>query len=144
MDEMMIPMMALTIPIVVAPAAMLFKHLGKKREMEHRERMKALEMGLPATGGYAWPALVCIAIGAGVPVGTFLLAWLVMLTTHIDEEALAVPCVVGVVAVVSGVRLAGKILTRRQHEPELPLIEVDRAKPHSYDPDAYDVVGRRG
>ncbi len=39
------PHRALAIPIIVVPAELAFKHAAKLRDLEHAERMRALELG---------------------------------------------------------------------------------------------------
>ena len=45
MDPILIPILGVFIPIVVVPASLIFKFYKYKRECEHLERMKALEVG---------------------------------------------------------------------------------------------------
>src|SRR6516165_8140795 len=100
-EALMIPMLALTIPLIVAPMAIVAKHRRQRREWEHAERMRALELGqpLPDHRGHAWPALVTIFIGAGVPVGTFLISWLATVSTnHVTEQVFVGATVVSLAA----------------------------------------------
>src|SRR5215475_787102 len=56
---------------------MRINNAQRRREMEHAERMKAMEMGLavPPRDSSAARAAVCIAIGAVVPIAAMLIAW---------------------------------------------------------------------
>ncbi len=139
-----IPIAALMIPMIVVPTALVIKHLRRKREMLHRERMKALEMGLPISETNAWPAAVAaIGIGAGVPIGCFLVIWLATLTAHVGDEAFIGAMVVGIVAIIQGSRLAMRLADVASYPLETRSAHVN-GKPAGLDPDAYDVVGRRG
>ena len=44
MDPILIPILGVFVPIVVVPASLIFKFYKYKRECEHLERMKALEV----------------------------------------------------------------------------------------------------
>ena len=62
-----VAILAILVPLV--PGIVVLYHLDRKREWEHLERMKALELGLPLPESPGWPthvwiALVYIAIGA--------------------------------------------------------------------------------
>jgi hypothetical protein len=63
--HLVIPITGILMPLFLVPIAMTMRLRLRKREWEHLERMKSLELGLPAPttsmgGGVA-------AIGAGVP-----------------------------------------------------------------------------
>jgi len=64
MDPLIVPLAALTIPIVVAPTAIAFKHVQRLRELEHIERMRALELGwvLPKDEPWWSPARIVVMI----------------------------------------------------------------------------------
>jgi hypothetical protein len=119
----------------------------RKREMEHLERMKSLEMGLtPGPSGFDWPAAaVCIAIGAGVPIGSFVVAWLASLTADVPSEIWVAPILVSF-----GAFGTTMILSLRIIEPKGKTRPLGREQTASnfekpeFDPDAFDVVGSRG
>jgi hypothetical protein len=142
MEEMLLPMMGLALPIVLVPTIMVLSHRKRRREMEHVERMKALELGLPTPGTESWPASVCIAIGAGVPIGAFFLAWLAgMEHSGSGQNYWETAAPVGVVGILCGTFLSTRLLPSRS-KSQRPAVDA-HAKP-AYDPDAYDVVSRRG
>ena len=143
MDPVAIPVVAMLIPIVVVPTAMVLKQQRRKREYEHQERMKALEMGHLLPVGHAWSAFAVTAIGAGVPIGAFLFAWLASLTNHAADEVWPVAGVVGLAGVGGGVYLAKRVLGFRDNRPAPREVAFGNGKP-AFDPDAYDVAGRRG
>lgn len=149
MNDDLIPVIAILMPVLMVTAILFLKHRRQRREMQYRERMKALEMGLPAPGTGAWPAAIAaLGIGAGVPIGCFTVAWLATLTSHAREEAFVGATIVGVVAVVQGTRLATRLAGGSAPEPvsapEPNIAQHVNGKPPVYDPDAYDVVSRRG
>lgn len=152
MARELIPIVAILMPILMVMMILTLKHRQQRRELQYRERMKAMELGLggPATG--TWPAaLAAICIGAGVPIGCFLVAWFATMTSHAREEAFLGATVVGLVAVVQGsrlaIRLAGWASSESASEPNHAATVAHHhanGKPPVYDPDAFDVVSRRG
>lgn len=137
-----IPLVALLIPIVVAPTAIVTKHFTKKRELLHRERMRALELGQPFPSDSSWPAaLAAISIGAGVPIGSFGLAWLATMTTHLGDDVWGIACAVGLAGVIGGTLLGRKLIATPAARSNLSNLAAE--KPY-HDPEAYDVVSRRG
>jgi hypothetical protein len=144
--ELFIILVVLGLLLVGAITAVQQAHRSK--EMEHSERMKSLEMGLvPQPGGLDWPAAsVCIAIGAGVPIGSFVVAWLATMTAEVPGEIWFAPAFVSFAAIGSARKLAYRIIdpsksiTRKSVIKQAPMSD---GKP-AFDPDAYDVVGSRG
>jgi hypothetical protein len=91
-----------------------FKKAQRKKEMEHAERMKLIEMGLvpDPPSGLDWPAAtVCIAIGAGVPIGSFLVAWLASLTTQVPSQIWVAPVFVSFAAIGATRKLAFRMMS---------------------------------
>jgi len=138
---LIIPLAGISLPLVLVPLILAFRHSAKKREFSHRERMKALETGRPVPGEGANPAVavVCMAIGTGVPTVSFVFTWLASLTApHLAAGIWVAPAVVSSIALLVAYRLASTLLCPVRASNE-PLI----GKP-TFDPDAYDVVGSRG
>lgn len=160
------PMFALMIPIfaIAVPVALGCHHAARKRQLEHVERMKALEMGLPLPGASAWPAVLCIAIGAVVPIaalvvglvatilhtggrggqlahmGPDIVFWDHVRSTNYYAVVWTGSGAVGVAGIVGGTLLALKLLGSRSRGRDA----ATAAKAAQFDPDAYDTVGRRG
>jgi hypothetical protein len=117
----------------------------RRRAWEHAKRMKALELGhvLP-TDQASWArALVCIAIGAGVPVGAYFFTWLASFRAGIHDDVWVAPMVVSLLSVLCGSLLAAKLFNPK---PRTKAGEDDpsaNGKP-PLDADALDVVSRRG
>ncbi|HWE36647.1 MAG TPA: hypothetical protein VG406_08775 [Isosphaeraceae bacterium] len=139
--EVVVPLAGIALPLFLVPTIIAMKHARLKREWEHLERMKAMELGRPvpsALGDDAWPAMVAIGLGAVMPVGVFVVTWLASLTAHLDGEVFVAPLLVGVAGVLGGTTLGHRLLTARERSR---ADSASNAKP-AYDPDAFDVVGR--
>lgn len=119
-----------------------FQNDRQKRELEHAERLKAIEFGttLPQDRGMN-PG---VAIAIWVPLGVFGLA-LIGSSTSSYAAAFVWPsaAVVGATAIISGVVLAVS-------QPAAATVSVRNAvgpapiKPHVVDPDTFDIADRRG
>jgi hypothetical protein len=144
MDPLIIPIVAMVIPIIIVPTALGIKHARFLREVEHAERMRAMELGRTLAGDESWtPAGLAASIGAGVPIAAMLVAF-VMTRSILDpasvEAITKMAGMIGLGGVICGTVLAAQQFGRRQ-----PAAPVDSfAEKPSYDPDAFDVVGRRG
>ena len=47
MDPLLIPIVAILMPLVLAPTVIFLKHRHSRREWEHLERMKAMDFHMP-------------------------------------------------------------------------------------------------
>ena len=143
----LIPLAGILMPLVLVPTIIAMKHAGRKREMAHRERMRAMEQGrLPtsARGSQGWAALTCIAIGLGVPVTSLMMAVSTTAGMHrIDPTVWSTSALVGGAGVIAGATLALRTLGDRDADA-VATGHADAWSKPSYDPDALDVVGRRG
>jgi hypothetical protein len=141
MEEIVIPVIGILLPALIVGTVLGIRHLAQRREMAHKERMRALEMGfVPHEQGQMWKALTCTFIGAGVPTASFAFAWLASLTSHGRlDEAWPIALVVSIVSVVSGGRLARTLFS----PSSVNVPRTSETKP-IFDPDTYDVAGRRG
>src|SRR4051794_16814223 len=83
----------------------------RRREWAHLERLKSHEMGRPLPNPQSdWArALVCIAIGAGVPSVAFLVTALATTYQKVDPEVWLAPVIVGTAAVYYGYCLASTL-----------------------------------
>jgi hypothetical protein len=137
LDPLIIPLAALAIPIIVAPTGMAFKHAAKLRDLEHAERMRALELGRfnPADGEWTANGRIGAGIGAGVPIVAMISAMVATLETGFHQEVWMFSGMVGIAAAICGTCLAAKARPDFTGEPV--------SKP-VYEPDAFDVVGTRG
>ena len=139
------------------------RHARQKQEQDHAERMRALELGVPLATQHAWPAAVCIAIGAVMPVCALLMALIASAVVGrspqsqpaeallgLDESHTAflamvwgTSSMVGLSGVIAGAVLAWRLLSRKPRRDFDAFPDHATAKP-AFDPDAFDTVGRRG
>jgi hypothetical protein len=140
--------------IVTLPFFLHFRGERRKRELEHIERMRAIEVGraFPGEGKFGlasipqWvvPHVISVSIGAVVPLGVFLFAFLTTLIGGFHKEIWMSAGMVGLGAVISGATLAAgahqKTLASGGYEHSTAYLN---SKPH-IDEDAYDVVSSRG
>ncbi len=149
-EELIIPLAGIMMPLVLVPSIILLVHRQKKREWLHKERLRALEIGLPASapdrtlgGG------TVVVIGAGVPIAAVLTAWMTSMSvsdTHPDYMpiiAIAWGCsfLISTGALITSLVLG--VLLMRSRKPGQPVDYFAANKP-AYEPDAYDVVSSRG
>lgn len=140
----MIPLMGILLPIILVPTIMGIKYAQKERELDHAERMKALELGrtLPRDESWWSPARISVAFGVGLPIGVFLCA--AKASGEPNAWSLIIWLSAGIVGL-SGV-LSGAYLAFHHFENAAnPRRDADYAgsKPE-VDADAFDVVGNRG
>lgn len=141
---MLIPIVALFIPMVVVPAALGARYARQRREMEHAERMRALELGrrMPGERGEATAMATAARIGAGVPVGVMGVAWLASVSSGpAGSDPWIAAGIISTAAVVSGAVLAFRAMGLAAAEAASASA---RAEKPAFDPDAYDHVGARG
>ena len=149
MDPLIIPVIAILMPLILVSTILVMKHRHKRREWEHRERIKAMELQMPFPRGIgAGSSKGVAAIGAGVPVASVLAAFLTGLAWQpLPGDEFPLPIVAWVCAVViSIVALATSLILAYMHARATVKAEsstqMDYAKP-VFDPDAFDVVGSR-
>jgi hypothetical protein len=149
-EELIIPLAGIMLPMVLVPSIILLVHRQKKREWHHQERLRAIEMGLPAPppdrmlgGG------TVVAIGAGVPIASVFTAWMTTISVsdshpeYIPIIAVAWGCafMISTGALITSLVLG--VLLMRSRKPAELVDQLAAIKP-AYEPDAYDVVSRRG
>jgi hypothetical protein len=122
---------------------MIVRNGLREREMEHLERLKALESGttLPGDGPWWTPNRVAAGIGIGVPFFAFLASFLSTISSREPQIAIwASAGAVSVAAVISGAVLTVHLPRAVTQQPR-PM--TSHSKPE-FDPDSYDTAGRRG
>jgi hypothetical protein len=139
--------------MIVAFLILVVRNGQRRREWEHAERMRSLEMGLPVPPRDApWAkAAVCIAIGAGVPLVAFVFTYLAFTSkSGVDGEIWLAPALVSGASVIGACILAGTMFhggSKSGNSSGADSLNgrqpIAGEKP-PYDPDALDVVGRRG
>src|SRR5271165_4058366 len=89
-----------------------------KRELEHKERMRALELGrsLPGDGSWLSPLRAGVLVAAVVPIGALGSALLASLGLGYEEGIWTAAGMVSVFAVVSGTVLSGFAMARHSQE----------------------------
>lgn len=134
-----LPIVGMTIPIVIVPTILGIRHARFLREVEHAERMRAMELGrtLPQDDHRWSPAGICVALGMVVPIGVFFCAWMASQTVASQDWLWRSAGIVGLAGVVSGSFIA------HHHFNRLAAGRSDdtaAAKPPAYDPEAFEVV----
>src|SRR6266481_3073495 len=82
MNTAVIPIMGMAIPIILVPTIMGLRHARLERELEHRERMKALELGrtLPRDESWWSPSRIgvflCAAMASSQSENSAFLIWM--------------------------------------------------------------------
>lgn len=135
-DILLVPLAALAIPLVITPIALGIRHARYLREVEHKERMRAMDLGrvLPCDQTWTSPSRLIAGIGIVVP----LVALAVASKTVTYGNGVGTACgMIGVAGLVCGTWLANRYLfgATEGFAPGSKPIQ---------DPDAFDVVGRRG
>ncbi len=140
MDEA-IPIVAITMAAGTACTTIIVKHMRRIAEEKHIQRMHEIDLGMPAASAGVWPAITCISVGACVPIAAILFGFLSVLRNPAGNPWPAV-AMIGVAGVICGSMMASKINCR--------IATKAGSKPSgayqhpAFDPDAYDVAGRRG
>lgn len=144
MSPLLIPIFAIMIPIIVVPVSLGLKYARYERELEHKERMRALELGRRMPGDEPWvtPGRISLAIGAVVPVGVFFCAWMADQAVGHQEEIWIGATMVAVTSVICGSMLAAKHFNQQARTESYANLG-SQGKP-VIDADAFDVVGARG
>jgi hypothetical protein len=147
MDPVIIPIVAILMPLVLVPTILFMKHRHQRREWEHLERMRSLDRSVPLpTGNDAAKSSGVAAIGAGVPIASVIAAFLTCVSAEVrsgDEipmAGIAWGCAVLISVGAMATSLLLQARARRQSDSDASQV----AKSAIYDPDAYDVVSSRG
>jgi hypothetical protein len=156
-SPIVIPLTAIALPAFLVPTLMVLKQRHQKRHWQHLERMNAIANGLPGPPSGSPPGSgAVIAIGAGVPALAILGALFVSISTRhymphaLERMAIAWGCAL---LISMGAMITSLILFVLQHRAHARATAeaaasygqapYDSTKP-TYDPDAFDVVARRG
>jgi hypothetical protein len=141
-EEFLIASVAIVGGLGIAALAIVMgiRHDRRKRELEHIERMKALELGrtLPRDEPWLSPAKIGAAIAILVPIGAFASASESARSTHDSEAVWMATFLVSIAAVISGAVVVAMSIKKRATPSETAT-----AKPF-VEEDAYDVVSSRG
>jgi hypothetical protein len=109
---------------------------ARTKEMEHLERMRAIELGRPIANELGWwtPARMAVGIGVGVPIGVFAIGMAAAETSGAAPFIWPSAGAVGVAAVICGTVLAARLQSQGS-----TASTTSHAKPY-VNPDAYDVA----
>jgi len=150
-DPLVIPILGILMPLVLVPTIIVLKHRHLRREWEHKERMKAMEIQLPTPPAKS-PGIgtAIAAIGAGVPIASVLaalLASLVIAEESLPQDSIPLNGIAwGCAALISFFAFATSLILASMSPKaakEADAAEhVMNGKP-VFDPDAYDVVSSR-
>jgi hypothetical protein len=122
--------------VVLVPTILGLRHARRTRELEHAERMRALELGHPLPGSQPYPPRSpAVLIGAWVPIAAFGVAFIASQSGGGHHEAWVAASIVGTAAVICGSILAIKC-------PVLADAAVPQGKP-KVDPAAYEDLAER-
>lgn len=115
----------------------------RKRELEHIERMRALELGrrLPGEGPWLSPLRLGFLIAVVVPICLFGIAWLATRAAGYHEDIWTAAGYASFMALPCGAGLAA--LGGARPERERAATDAGPSKPR-LEEDAYDVVSTRG
>jgi len=124
------------------PVGLYYQQERRKLELEHAERIKAIELGrsLPgetANGAWSIPSKLAASVGVGVPISVFGCATVASMATGFHEGIWIATAMVGLGSVLCGTILAGQAFglgKSSRAADSKPMIPED----------AYDVVGSRG
>jgi hypothetical protein len=140
--------------IAILPIILHYRGERRKRELDHIERMSAIEVGRSYPGELknslesfpksVIPHLVAAGIGVVVPIGVVAFAGLVTLIGGFQKEVWITAAMVGLGGVICGTVLAGNAALHKGTTPEPEgSTQFATSKPE-VDEDAYDVVSARG
>jgi hypothetical protein len=148
MEALIIPVVAILMPLFLVPTIITLKHRHQRREWEHRERMKAMELGLPVPRGQdTWGGKSVLSVGAGVPIASAFAAFLTCTDGPPEVDRIPLAAIAwGSAALISGgamiTSLILALLLARSRTSADPALADHHAKP-VFDPDSFDVVGAR-
>jgi hypothetical protein len=142
-DPMLIPIAGIVLPVVLVPVIMGIRYARYERQLEHAERIRALELGRTLPKDEAWWTLprISVAIGAGVPAAVFFCAWQASESLSDPKVAWLAAGIVGLASVVCG---TGLTAWHFFHGDRPADVGVGYQAKSQFDADAYDVVSSRG
>ncbi|MFO0890279.1 MAG: hypothetical protein U0790_14200 [Isosphaeraceae bacterium] len=141
-------MLGLSLAFLGIGVAYFAIHLGMrqerlKRELEHRERMRALDLGRPLPGDVSWlsPLRIGFLIGLLVPVAAMGCACLATISTGYHPDLWQAAGIVSVFGVVCGTVIVSMAAGRQAQAGQAGAA---LARKPAIEEDAYDVVSARG
>ncbi len=145
-SPLLIPIIAMMIPLILVPTALILKQRQRRRELEHLERLAAIERGLPSSAGQSrsfW--LTVAAIGAGVPFFAIACAFLGGLAYAPDETAEAAWVAATLISIGAFITSGSLVwMHNKALERACEREHLAQSRKPVYDPDEFDVVSSRG
>jgi hypothetical protein len=142
-EEFLVASVAIVGGLGIAALAIVLgiRHDWRKRELEHLERMRALELGrrLPQDEPWLSPAKIGAAVAILVPIGAFISVYRATEVAGYHEPMWIAVVLVGMAAVITG----GSVVVATSPKKGATPSEMATAKP-IIEEDAYDVVSSRG
>jgi hypothetical protein len=150
-DPLLIPILGILMPLVLVPMILILKHRFHRREWEHKERMKTMELQLPTPPGHLSGKGTAIAfIGGGVPIASVVTAFLAGVTLGDDvlpQDSIAIHGIAwGCAVLISLAAMATSLIMAfifRKSANETATAAHEMNGKLAMDPDAYDVVSTR-
>jgi hypothetical protein len=131
--------------VSILPIVLAFRHSRRKLELDHAERMQAIELGRPVPRQnecedepWTMAARLAMALGVVVPLGSLGCAFFASLAVGFHQAIWGMAGMVGLGGVLCGGILAGQTFGASKSSPDRTDL-----KPY-VEEDAYDVVGARG
>ncbi|MHC5541415.1 hypothetical protein ACYOEI_24605 [Singulisphaera rosea] len=143
-DPLIIPIFAMSIPIIIVPISLWMKHRRFVRELEHRERIRAMELGRNHLGDESWWSAPRISVALGVfqPLGLFVLAWAASEEMRgMGELIWFTSMIVAGMGVLGGTTIAWVHFSRLANRANSQGYTFTKPE---FDADAFDVVSSRG
>ena len=140
--------------VVTLPFVLHFRGERRKRELDHIERMRAIEVGRSYPGEtrnaflaipqWAMPHVIAISIGAVVPLGVFVCTFLTSLIVGYHKEIWIPAGMVGIASVICGTVLGSHALQITASNGDSDRSDSFSSSKPLVEEDAYDVVSSRG
>ena len=149
-EALIIPLAGIMLPLVLVPMVMTLKFRIKKREWEHLERMRALQMGVaPVQAGHRIGPGVLLGLGTGVPAASVVAASITSLSlpAELSDPLAAIAIAWGCAWLIStGAMVTAVVLgvVQARSQKDTSTLDHEAGAKAAYEPDAYDVVSRRG
>lgn len=132
----------------VVPIVLGIRQKERLRRLQHAERLRALEMGVPLPADVAWPAAICIALGGLTPVGALGVALIATLVLRDQPGGPGLTLIIwgaALIVSITALRASATLAHRLFDGLRFPGESLRTAtKPLAFDPDAFDTVSRRG
>ena len=128
-NALWIPIIGILMPLALVPMILILKHRTLQREWQHKERMRAVEMGLPVGALHSGGSVA--AVGAGVPIAAVIGAVTTTLsyTSPEGEEVAVLGIVWGCALMIGAIGMISSLFLAHMHtqREERPTRTIPRA-----------------